>query len=313
MYAFLEANRGRTLIFVNSIHSIKRLLPLLQLLDVPAWGLYAKMQQRQRLKNLDRFRSTAHSVLLATDVAARGLDIPLIDHVVHFQVPRTIELYVHRAGRTARARASGVSLMMVGPTDTDNFLKLLRLPGKGDDAFKPMPIEPSAFAAVQRRVLAARALEVELHRNARRAWLKQENAKLTRQAHAAGLEGEIDVDEADIAVEAPAAAPADIDDDDGTDAMRLAAAKRALKHAKQDAARLQQQQQQQEEEAAEGKPMSKAARRRMRKRKARGIDNDDAADAKAEEHLQKRRIVEVCHLLSLLNMFFLKYATYLLC
>ena len=58
--------------------------------------------------------------------------------------------------------------------------------GKSADAFAPMPLEPTAFAAVQRRVHAARALEVELHRNARKAWLAKEDEKLTREAHAAG-------------------------------------------------------------------------------------------------------------------------------
>jgi superfamily II DNA/RNA helicase len=66
-------------------HSIRRLLPLFQLLKVPMWGLHAQMQQRQRLKNLDRFKANKVSVLVATDVAARGLDIPLVDHVVHYQ------------------------------------------------------------------------------------------------------------------------------------------------------------------------------------------------------------------------------------
>jgi ATP-dependent RNA helicase DDX24/MAK5 len=68
------------------------LKPLLTLLKIPTHGLHAQMQQRQRLKNLDRFRDNKNCVLIATDVAARGLDIALLDHVIHYQLPRTAEV-----------------------------------------------------------------------------------------------------------------------------------------------------------------------------------------------------------------------------
>ena len=56
-------------------------------------------------------------MLLATDVAARGLDVPAVDHVVHYQVPRTADAYVHRNGRTARAMRRGFSLLVCGPDE----------------------------------------------------------------------------------------------------------------------------------------------------------------------------------------------------
>jgi len=58
------------------------------------------MQQRARIKALERFRSTPNCVLLATDVAARGLDVRGVDCVIHYQLPRSAEVYVHRSGRT---------------------------------------------------------------------------------------------------------------------------------------------------------------------------------------------------------------------
>jgi ATP-dependent RNA helicase DDX24/MAK5 len=64
-----------------------------------------------------RFKSTSHSVLLATDIAARGLDIPAVDHVVHYQIPRSADVYVHRNGRTARAMRSGFSMLMCAPDE----------------------------------------------------------------------------------------------------------------------------------------------------------------------------------------------------
>ncbi len=69
------------------------------------------------LQNLDRFRTNEQSILVATDVAARGLDIPNVAHVVHFDVPMNVELYIHRSGRTGRAGLEGVSVMFVTAKD----------------------------------------------------------------------------------------------------------------------------------------------------------------------------------------------------
>jgi superfamily II DNA/RNA helicase len=65
----------------------------------------------------DSFKSTPNSVLLATDIAARGLDIPAVDHVVHFQIPRSADTYIHRSGRTARAMNKGFSMLVIGPDE----------------------------------------------------------------------------------------------------------------------------------------------------------------------------------------------------
>ena len=69
-----------------------------------------------------RFKQTPKSVLIATDVAARGLDIPSVDHVIHYQIPRTADVYVHRNGRTARAMLEGFGLLLCAPDER----KLLR-------------------------------------------------------------------------------------------------------------------------------------------------------------------------------------------
>lgn len=64
-----------------------------------------------------RFKTTPNSVLLATDIAARGLDIPAVDHVIHYQIPRSTDVYVHRNGRTARAMRAGFSMLMCAPDE----------------------------------------------------------------------------------------------------------------------------------------------------------------------------------------------------
>jgi len=117
LYYFLLRYPGRSLVFVSSIDGIRRLTPLLELLQIKAWPLHSQLEQKQRLKNLDRFKSTTNSVLVATDVAARGLDVPAVDHVIHYQAPRSADLYVHRNGRTARAKQKGFGLLICGPDE----------------------------------------------------------------------------------------------------------------------------------------------------------------------------------------------------
>ena len=112
-----QGHFGRVLMFVNAIETIRRLTPLFTLLGIPTLGLHAQMQQRQRLKNLDRFKSAPECLLIASDVAARGLDIQGIQHVIHYHLPKEKETYIHRCGRTARAAQSGSSLALFAPEE----------------------------------------------------------------------------------------------------------------------------------------------------------------------------------------------------
>uniref|UniRef100_A0A7M4EQT5 ATP-dependent RNA helicase n=1 Tax=Crocodylus porosus TaxID=8502 RepID=A0A7M4EQT5_CROPO len=85
LYYFLLQYPGRTMVFANSIDCIKRLSALLTILDCNPLPLHANMHQKQRLKNLERFAEQESCILLTTDVAARGLDIPNVQHVLHYQ------------------------------------------------------------------------------------------------------------------------------------------------------------------------------------------------------------------------------------
>ncbi|KAI7804273.1 hypothetical protein IRJ41_004398 [Triplophysa rosa] len=89
LYYFLRRYPGRTMVFANSIDCIKRLNALLLILDCSPLALHANMHQKQRLKNLERFAEQDSCVLLTTDVAARGLDVPNVQHVIHYQVRLT--------------------------------------------------------------------------------------------------------------------------------------------------------------------------------------------------------------------------------
>ncbi|XP_078132899.1 ATP-dependent RNA helicase DDX24 [Sander vitreus] len=188
LYYFLLQFPGRTMVFANSIDCIKRLNSLLVILDCTPLPLHANMHQKQRLKNLERFAERDSCVLLTTDVAARGLDIPNVEHVIHYQVPRTSETYVHRSGRTARATKEGLSLLLIGPDDMMNFKKIYKSLGK-DEELPMFPIEIKCMEAIKERVNLARRIEkIEFH-NGRE---KQHNSWFRQAAEA--LEVDLDDD-----------------------------------------------------------------------------------------------------------------------
>ncbi|XP_026476870.1 DEAD-box ATP-dependent RNA helicase 13 [Ctenocephalides felis] len=176
LYYLLKRHPGRTLVFCNSISCVRRLTQLFTILQCNPLPLHASMQQRQRLKNLERFRDNADAVLVSTDVAARGLDIPDVQHVIHYQVPRSSENYVHRSGRTARASKQGITILLMEPAESKNYAKLCRTLGKVED-LPLFPIEDAILSAMKKRVNLAReidSLELQVRRtNAHSSWFEK--------------------------------------------------------------------------------------------------------------------------------------------
>ena len=117
----------RTLIFTNSITSVRRLTPFLHNLNLSAYALHSQMPQKARLRSIERFSSASSpsSILVATDVAARGLDIPSVQLVLHYHLPRAADMYVHRSGRTARAERSGLSILLCSPEEVQGVRRLI--------------------------------------------------------------------------------------------------------------------------------------------------------------------------------------------
>ncbi|XP_070609478.1 ATP-dependent RNA helicase DDX24 [Erythrolamprus reginae] len=189
LYYFLLQHPGRTMVFANSIDCIKRLTALLTIMNCNPLPLHANMHQKQRLKNLERFAERNSCPLLTTDVAARGLDIPYVQHVIHYQVPRTAELYIHRSGRTARAANEGLSLLLIGPQDLINFKKIYKTLKK-DEELPFFPIEAKCMTAIKERVNLARQIEKIEYFNSR---AKHQNSWLQQAAEA--LELDLDDDE----------------------------------------------------------------------------------------------------------------------
>jgi len=112
---FLRGEVGPVLVFVRTKRGADRLSSQLAGRGLRTAALHADRAQRDRLAAVEGFKSGRYRVLVATDVAARGLDIDGITHVVNYDVPPSPDAYVHRVGRTGRALATGIALTLVSP------------------------------------------------------------------------------------------------------------------------------------------------------------------------------------------------------
>jgi superfamily II DNA/RNA helicase len=111
----LRRDRELTLVFVRTKHGADRLVKRLRAQGVEALAIHGNKSQPQRERALARFQSGEVDTLVATDVAARGIDVSGISHVINFDPPADSETYVHRIGRTGRAGATGIGITLVAP------------------------------------------------------------------------------------------------------------------------------------------------------------------------------------------------------
>jgi superfamily II DNA/RNA helicase len=122
--AEIATRPARTLFFVRTKHGADRLAKQLSRHDVPAVAIHGNLNQNQRQRALDAFASGHSRVLVATDVAARGIHVDDVDLVVHYDPPNDHKDYLHRSGRTARAGATGVVLSFVEPQQKRDMARL---------------------------------------------------------------------------------------------------------------------------------------------------------------------------------------------
>ncbi len=120
IYLLNEFAGRTTLIFVRTVLEAQRVAILLRSLGFGAIPLHGQLSMSSRLGALNKFRSGSRQILVATDVAARCLDIPTVDLVLNFDRPQDSETYVHRVGRTARAGKSGLALSLVTQYDVSD-------------------------------------------------------------------------------------------------------------------------------------------------------------------------------------------------
>tara|TARA_R100000365_G_scaffold3113_1_gene9733 strand:- start:2148 stop:2993 length:846 start_codon:yes stop_codon:yes gene_type:complete len=117
------------IIFCNRKRDVATVARSLERHGFDAGALHGDMDQKSRTETLDSFRAGSLAILVASDVAARGLDIPAVSHVFNFDVPTHAEDYVHRIGRTGRAGRSGTAITLIGPGETkyvDAITKLIQ-------------------------------------------------------------------------------------------------------------------------------------------------------------------------------------------
>jgi ATP-dependent RNA helicase DDX47/RRP3 len=127
-----------TIVFTRTVNETQRLSILLRTLGLSAIPLHGQLSQSARLGSLAKFRSKSRSILVATDVAARGLDIPAVDLVLNFDLPPDSKTYIHRVGRTARAGKAGRAISFVSQYDVEVWLRIEKALGRKLEEFKEL-------------------------------------------------------------------------------------------------------------------------------------------------------------------------------
>ena len=131
----LDERAGSVIIFMKTKHATDKMATKLSKDGIAADAVHGDLRQSKRDRVIAAFRKEKFRVLVATDVAARGLDIPHIEHVINFDLPQCPEDYIHRIGRTARAGAEGCAVCFVSPSEKGKWARIDRLmnPGKAKD------------------------------------------------------------------------------------------------------------------------------------------------------------------------------------
>lgn len=148
------------MVFTRTCESTRRLALMLRNLGFGAVPIHGQMSQPKRIGALNKFKGGERSLLIATDVASRGLDIPAVDVVINYDVPLNSKDYVHRVGRTARAGRSGRSLTLVTQYDVEAFQKIEALTGQKMEQYTAQ--EDSAMLLLERTGEAQRIASMQM-------------------------------------------------------------------------------------------------------------------------------------------------------
>ncbi|KAG0255978.1 ATP-dependent RNA helicase [Actinomortierella ambigua] len=126
LFTFLKKNlKKKVIVFFSSCNSVKYHAELLNYIDIPVLDLHGRQKQQKRTSTFFEFINAPTGIMLCTDVAARGLDIPAVDWIIQFDPPDDPRDYIHRVGRTARAGSKGKSLLFLLPSEL-GFLRYLK-------------------------------------------------------------------------------------------------------------------------------------------------------------------------------------------
>ncbi|GLJ21318.1 hypothetical protein SUGI_0391850 [Cryptomeria japonica] len=130
VYLLNELSGSTTMVFTRTCESTRRLSLILRNLGLDAIPISGQMSQPKRIGALNKFKAGERNILICTDVASRGLDIPSVDMVVNYDIPTNSKDYIHRVGRTARAGRSGLAVSLVTQYDVELYQRIEQLIGK---------------------------------------------------------------------------------------------------------------------------------------------------------------------------------------
>jgi len=171
---------NRTVVFANKRETVQYLSGKLYADELPCVWLEGKMPQDKRNRAIERFKSGEIKVLVATDVAARGLDIVDITHVINFDMPRKVDIYVHRIGRTGRAGSKGTAISLVEAHDMSVIGKIERYQ---NERLQRRVIDDLRPKYKEARV-ASKKVKVKLTTAQKRAKVKKQTRKNTKRKKA---------------------------------------------------------------------------------------------------------------------------------
>lgn len=167
LFTFLKRNAGKKIIvFMSSCNSVKYHGELLNYIDVPVLDLHGKQKQQKRSTTFFEFCNAKSGILLCTDVAARGLDIPAVDWIIQYDPPDDPRDYIHRVGRTARGGKGGRSLLFLLPSELGflRFLKVAKVP------LNEYTFPPHKIANVQNQLEKLISKNYYLHQSAKEGY-----------------------------------------------------------------------------------------------------------------------------------------------
>ncbi|KAI2513355.1 DUF4217 [Fragilaria crotonensis] len=170
IYSFVKSHlKCKSIIFLASCSQVRHAWELFCALQpgIPVMALHGKLVQERRTKIYFEYLQKPHAVLFATDVAARGLDFPNVDWVLQADAPEDKDMYIHRAGRTARYKAGGNALLMVTPSEETGFMSMLT---NAKIPIKKLSINPTKTVLVTQKAAALVASRPQLNELAKKAF-----------------------------------------------------------------------------------------------------------------------------------------------
>eukprot|EP01102_Stenamoeba_stenopodia_P017355 TRINITY_DN6205_c0_g2_i2.p1 TRINITY_DN6205_c0_g2~~TRINITY_DN6205_c0_g2_i2.p1 ORF type:complete len:606 (-),score=182.33 TRINITY_DN6205_c0_g2_i2:36-1853(-) len=167
LFTFLKKNlKKKIIVFLSSCNSVKYHAELLNYIDIPVLELHGKQKQQKRTNTFFEFINATSGILICTDVAARGLDIPAVDWIIQYDPPDDPEEYIHRVGRTARAGGRGRALLYLLPEE----LGFLRYLNRAKVTLNEYEFPKSKIANVQNQLERLVEKNYFLHKSARDAY-----------------------------------------------------------------------------------------------------------------------------------------------